>query len=91
MVIFTYDPSYADRFWLLRDYLPKLGVCTAVASRRSRTARGTGEEVRVETWRSPTIAQGLLAAYWRRRGYLASACERHTDVSAARRRTLWTA
>ncbi len=25
VVIFTYDRSYAERFWLLRDYLPKLG------------------------------------------------------------------
>jgi SAM-dependent methyltransferase len=73
VVIFTYDPTYADRFWLLRDYLPKLGH---LHSRRfppiEEQRVGTGDDVRVETVPIPHDCEnGLLAAHWRRpRAYL---------------------
>ena len=68
VVIFTYDPSHADRFWLLRDYLPKLG---SLHSRRfppiEQQCVGIGDEVRIEQVPIPhDCANGLLAAYWRR-------------------------
>jgi SAM-dependent methyltransferase len=73
VVIFTYDPAYADRFWLLRDYLPKLGH---LHSRRfppiEQQRVATGDEVSVETIAIPhDCDNGLLAAHWRRpRAYL---------------------
>ena len=68
VVIFTYDPTYADRFWLLRDYLPELGH---LYSRRfppiEEQCAGIGDEVRVETVAVPEDCEnGLLAAHWRR-------------------------
>jgi hypothetical protein len=68
VVIFTYDPSYAEHFWLLRDYLPKLGH---LHSRRfppiEEQCVGTGDEVHVETVAIPRDCDnGLLAAFWQR-------------------------
>jgi SAM-dependent methyltransferase len=68
VVIFTYDPSYAERFWLLRDYLPKLGRldCARFPGIGEQRA-ATGEEVRVELVPIPhDCVDGFLAAYWRR-------------------------
>jgi SAM-dependent methyltransferase len=68
VVIFTYDPSWAERFWLLRDYLPELGRLDA---RRFPTlaeqCAAAGECIQV----SPVpihhdCQDGFLAAYWRR-------------------------
>ncbi|HEY5288056.1 MAG TPA: methyltransferase domain-containing protein [Solirubrobacteraceae bacterium] len=73
VVIFTYDPAHADRFWLLRDYLPKLG---RLHSRRfppiEQQRVGIGDEVQVKTVNIPHDCEnGLLAAHWRRpRAYL---------------------
>lgn len=73
VVIFTYDPIYADRFWLLSDYLPELGY---LHSRRfpplEQQRVATGDEVQVETVVVPHDCEnGLLAAHWRRpRAYL---------------------
>jgi|HubBroStandDraft_3_1064219.scaffolds.fasta_scaffold30989_3 SAM-dependent methyltransferase len=68
VVMFTYDPSYAENFWLLRDYLPKLGRLDSArfpAIDQQRAA--TGECVRVERVPIPhDCADGFLAAYWRR-------------------------
>jgi SAM-dependent methyltransferase len=68
VVIFTYDHSYAERFWLLRDYLPKLGRLDCArfpAIDEQRVAMG--EEVRVEPVPIPhDCMDGFLAAYWRR-------------------------
>lgn len=68
VVIFTYDPAYADRFWLLRDYLPELGY---LYSRRfppiEQQRVATGDEVKVATVAIPhDCDNGLLAAHWRR-------------------------
>jgi SAM-dependent methyltransferase len=68
VVIFTYDPTHADRFWLLRDYLPEL---EHLYSRRfppiEQQRVATGDEVVVETVAVPHDCEnGLLAAHWRR-------------------------
>lgn len=66
VVLFTYDPSYAQRFWLLRDYLPKLGRldCARFPGIDEQRA-ATGEEVRVEAVPIPRdCVDGFLAAYW---------------------------
>jgi SAM-dependent methyltransferase len=68
VVIFTYDHSYAERFWLLRDYLPKLGRldCARFPGINEQRA-ATGEEVRVEPVPVPhDCVDSCLAAYWRR-------------------------
>jgi SAM-dependent methyltransferase len=68
VVIFTYDPSYAERFWLLRDYLPKLGRldCARFPGIDEQRA-ATGDEVRIEVVPIPhDCVDGFLAAYWRR-------------------------
>lgn len=68
VVIFTYDHSYAERFWLLRDYLPKLGRLDGsrfpgIAEQRA----GTGDEVRIEQVPIPhDCVDSFLGAYWRR-------------------------
>lgn len=73
VVIFTYDHSYAMRFWLLRDYLPKLARLDRArfpALEQQRVAMG--DEVRVEPVPIPHDCEdGFLAAFWRRpRAYL---------------------
>jgi SAM-dependent methyltransferase len=68
VVIFTYDHSYAGRFWLLRDYLPKLARLDCArfpAIDEQRVA--TGDDVRVVTVPIPHDCEdGFLGAYWRR-------------------------
>ncbi|HEX4837094.1 MAG TPA: methyltransferase domain-containing protein [Solirubrobacteraceae bacterium] len=68
VVIFTYDRSYAERFWLLRDYLPKLGRLDSARFPRIDEQRvATGEEVRIKPVPIPHDCEdGFLAAYWRR-------------------------
>jgi SAM-dependent methyltransferase len=68
VVIFTYDPTYAADFWLLRDYLPELG---RLHSNRfppiAEQCVATGDEVRFQAVPIPHDCEnGLLAAYWRR-------------------------
>jgi SAM-dependent methyltransferase len=68
VVIFTYDYSYAEHFWLLRDYLPKLArldIARFPGIAEQRVA--TGDEVRIEPVPIPHDCEdGFLAAYWRR-------------------------
>jgi SAM-dependent methyltransferase len=73
VVIFTYDHSYAKRFWLLRDYLPKLSRLDGArfpAIDEQRVA--IGDDVELEPVPIPHDCEdGFLAAYWRRpRAYL---------------------
>lgn len=73
VVIFTYDPAYANRFWLLSDYLPELGYLHSLRFPPIKQQRvATGDEVKVETVAIPhDCDNGLLAAHWRRpRTYL---------------------
>jgi SAM-dependent methyltransferase len=68
VVIFTYDRSYAERFWLLRDYLPKLGRLDCARFPGIHEQRvATGDEVTIESVPIPYDCEdGFLAAYWRR-------------------------
>lgn len=73
VVIFTYDHSYAKRFWLLRDYLPKLARLDCARFPGIEQQRiATGDEVKIEPVPIPHDCEdGFLAAYWRRpRAYL---------------------
>jgi SAM-dependent methyltransferase len=68
VVIFTYDHSYANRFWLLRDYLPKLARLDCARFPPIDEQRvATGDEVKLEPVPIPHDCEdGFLAAYWRR-------------------------
>jgi SAM-dependent methyltransferase len=68
VVIFTYDPSCVEHFWLLRDYLPKLGQldCQRFPA-IDEQCMATGEDVRIDPVPIPHDCQdGFLGAYWRR-------------------------
>ncbi|HEY5261508.1 MAG TPA: methyltransferase domain-containing protein [Solirubrobacteraceae bacterium] len=69
VVILTYDRSYTERFWLLRDYLPKLGqlMCARLPEIEQQCA-AAGEEVRIDPVPVPhdCVDGCSIAAYWRR-------------------------
>jgi SAM-dependent methyltransferase len=68
VVIFTYDRSYASRFWLLRDYLPKLARLDCARFPGIDEQRvAIGDDVKIEPVPIPHDCEdGFLAAYWRR-------------------------
>jgi SAM-dependent methyltransferase len=68
VVVFTYDRSCAQRFWLLRDYLPKLGRLDSARFPPVEEQRvAMGEDVDLEVVPIPHDCEdGFLAAYWRR-------------------------
>jgi SAM-dependent methyltransferase len=68
VVIFTYDHTYAARFWLLRDYLPKLARLDCARFPTIGEQRvATGDEVRLEPVLIPHDCEdAFLGAYWRR-------------------------
>jgi SAM-dependent methyltransferase len=68
VVIFTYDHSYAKRFWLLRDYLPRLARLDCARFPGIDEQRvAIGDDVRIEPVPVPHDCEdGFLAAYWRR-------------------------
>jgi hypothetical protein len=68
VVIFTYDRDFSERFWLWRDYLPRLGrLDSARFPALEEQCAALGEEVRVETVPiAHDCEDGFLAAYWRR-------------------------
>ena len=70
VVIFTYDHSSAERFWLLRDYLPKLArLDYARFPAIDEQCVATGDEVFLEPVPIPHDCEdGFLEAYWRRPG-----------------------
>jgi SAM-dependent methyltransferase len=73
VVLFTYDRRYSERFWLLRDYLPKLGRLDRARFPALEEQRAAlGEEVAVlPVPVAHDCEDGFLAAYWRRpRAYL---------------------
>ncbi len=67
VVVFTFDTSDPDRFWLTRDYLPEataLRACRVLAS-LTELARAIG--ARMEPVPIPwDCADGFYEAYWRR-------------------------
>jgi methyltransferase family protein len=68
VVVFTYDRACAQRFWLLRDYLTKLGRLDSARFPPIEEQRvAMGEEVDVEIVPIPHDCEdGFLAAHWRR-------------------------
>jgi SAM-dependent methyltransferase len=73
VVIFTYDPCYSSRFWLMRDYLPRLGrLDSSRFPVLEEQSAALGEDVSVEPVPiASDCKDGFLAAYWRRpRAYL---------------------
>jgi SAM-dependent methyltransferase len=68
VVVLTFDPHEVDSFWLVRDYLPEIGV---LDRRRLPTIPATvealGGEASVERVPVPhDCRDGFLGAYWRR-------------------------
>jgi SAM-dependent methyltransferase len=85
VVVFAFDMSDADRFWLTRDYLPEFAAlrgCRVLAS-LSELARAIG--ARMEPVPIPwDCADGFLVAYWRRpEAYLDEEVRRGMSVWAA--------
>jgi SAM-dependent methyltransferase len=68
VVLLTYDPSAADSFWLVRDYLPELAaVDEARFPTIDETIAALGATVRVERVPIPhDCRDGFLGAFWRR-------------------------
>jgi hypothetical protein len=68
IVIFTYDPAWATRFWLARDYLPKLGRLDGQRFPSiDEQCAAVGESPRVLSVPIPhDCHDSFLAAYWRR-------------------------
>lgn len=67
VVLLTWDPAFADRFWLVRDYLPEI-LTSDVPSFRPvpQLVAALGGAV-VETAPIPhDCTDGFLGAYWRR-------------------------
>jgi SAM-dependent methyltransferase len=68
VVVLTFDPHEADAFWLVRDYLPEIGV----ADRQrfptiAATVEALGGVADVERVPIPhDCRDGFLGAYWRR-------------------------
>jgi SAM-dependent methyltransferase len=64
-VVFTFDTSDADRFWLTRDYLPEVADLRVGRSSLTEVARAIG--ARMEPVLIPwDCADGFFEAYWRR-------------------------
>jgi SAM-dependent methyltransferase len=65
VVVFTYDASDPDRFWLNRDYLPEFA--NLLAGRPSLTELASAIGARMEPVLIPwDCADGFFEAYWRR-------------------------
>lgn len=65
VVVFTYDASDPDAFWLIRDYLPEFAGLADGRPSLAEQARAIG--ARVEPVLIPwDCADGLFEAYWRR-------------------------
>lgn len=68
IVIFTFDPAWTQRFWLVRDYLPRLGRLDGERFPSiAEQCAAAGETAR--TLRVPIphdCSDGFLAAFWRR-------------------------
>ncbi|MFI6316493.1 class I SAM-dependent methyltransferase [Nonomuraea sp. NPDC050556] len=82
VVVFTYDGSDPDQFWLIRDYLPEFAGLAAGRPSLDEQARAIG--ARVEPVLIPwDCADGLFEAYWRRpEAYLEEDVRRGVSVWA---------
>lgn len=68
IVIFTFDPTWAERLWLVRDYLPRLarldGARFPTLAEQCAAAGATARVVRVPI--PHDCEDRFLGAYWRR-------------------------
>jgi SAM-dependent methyltransferase len=65
VVVFTFEPSDPDRFWLTRDYLPEFA--DLLVGRPSLTELASAIGARMEPVLIPwDCADGFFEAYWRR-------------------------
>jgi SAM-dependent methyltransferase len=68
IVIFTFDPAWAERFWLVHDYLPRLarldGARFPTLAEQCAAAGATARVARVPI--PHDCEDGFLGAYWRR-------------------------
>lgn len=64
IVIFTWDPSYTDRFWLTRDYLPGFNRLPGMTIEDVVACLGGAERRYVPI--PHDCADGFYHAYWRR-------------------------
>jgi Methyltransferase domain len=82
VVVFTYDASDPDRFWLTRDYLPEFADFRVGRPSLTEQARAIG--ARMEPVLIPwDCADGFFEAYWRRPGaYLDDRVRRGISVWA---------
>jgi SAM-dependent methyltransferase len=63
-VVFQWNPDHAERFWLVRDYLPSFGRGLGGSFARTAAAVGATREVPVPI--PHDCRDGFLMAYWRR-------------------------
>ena len=64
VVVLTYDPAFADAYWLIRDYMPGFGRLPGMAVEEVAAHLGGAEVRRVPVWHD--CLDGFLLAYWRR-------------------------
>jgi Methyltransferase domain len=64
VVVLTYDPEFADAYWLIRDYLPGFGRLPGMAVEEVAAHLGGAEIRRLPVWHD--CLDGFLLAYWRR-------------------------
>jgi SAM-dependent methyltransferase len=83
VVVFQFDTSRPDRFWLTRDYLPEFGPLAAADPTLGQRARAIG--ARMEPVGIPwDCADGFFLAYWRRpEAYLSEHVRRGISVFQA--------
>jgi SAM-dependent methyltransferase len=63
-VVFQWNPDYAERFWLIRDFLPSFARGQEGTFEAARAALGATREVPVPI--PHDCRDGFLMAYWRR-------------------------
>ena len=82
VVVFQFDTSDPDWFWLTRDYLPEFALLSAGGPTLTERARGIG--ARMEPVPIPwDCTDGFFAAFWRRpEAYLRPEVRRGTSVWA---------
>lgn len=82
VVVFQFDTSHPERFWMTRDYLPEFAMLHAGRPSLSQRAEAIG--ARVEPVPIPwDCADGFFHAFWRRPGaYLDPGTRRGTSVWA---------
>lgn len=85
VVVFLFDTSDPDEFWLNRDYMPEFAALSACAIMASVPAMADAIGARLEPVRIPwDCADGFYVAYWRQP-------EAYLDESVRRGISVWDA